>query len=104
MSSGLLSNADILISLHTSPFGSSRPIVPTARAVTVARVASPLSTDRTYQSLFLHSLKAYFDETNRLVKNGDLIAVGIDTNAILRIHGSVQDNVDQVDEDVLDHE
>lgn len=69
------------ISVHASPFGSGQPAIPTARSVTLARVVSPLSVDRTYQPLFLQSLKNYFDSTLRLVKQGDLIAVGIDTDS-----------------------
>jgi peroxin-6 len=94
------------ISLQTSPFGSGQPAIPTARTVTLARVASPLSTDRTYQPLFLRSLKVYFDGMKRLVKQGDVIAVGIDTDALLRIRGSdseVGDTGDAVDQDGLDH-
>ncbi|KAJ7093066.1 AAA-domain-containing protein [Mycena epipterygia] len=68
------------LSLHSSPFGSGRPVIPTARAVTIARVASPVSVDRAYQSSFLRSLKNYFNDSKRLVKHGDLIAVGINTD------------------------
>ena len=71
------------ISVHASPFGSGQPVIPTARSVTLARVASPLSVDRTYQSLFLQSLKNYFDLTPRLVKQGDLIAIGLDTDSAI---------------------
>ncbi|KAJ7231442.1 P-loop containing nucleoside triphosphate hydrolase protein [Mycena haematopus] len=67
------------LSLHSSPFGSGQPAIPTAKAVTIARVASPISVDRAYQSSFLRSLKAYFNNSKRLVKHGDLIAVGVDT-------------------------
>lgn len=74
------------ISLHPSPFGSRKPVVPTARTVTVARVASPISTNRTYQPLFLHSLKVYFNSTKRLVKKGDIIAVSLDTDATRLFH------------------
>lgn len=45
--------------------------------MTVARVASPYSNDRTYQPFFLHALKDYFEGQKRLVKKGDLIAVGL---------------------------
>ncbi|KAF7359478.1 Peroxisomal biogenesis factor 6 [Mycena sanguinolenta] len=68
------------LSLHPSPFGSGQPAIPTARAVTIARVASPISVDRAYQPAFLRSLKAYFNDSKRLVKQGDLIAVGVDTD------------------------
>jgi peroxin-6 len=73
------------ISVQASPFGSRRPAIPTARSVTVARVASPVSTDRTYQPLFLRSLKTHFDSTKRLVKQGDLISISLDTDAVGRI-------------------
>ncbi|KAG6865884.1 hypothetical protein C0991_010965 [Blastosporella zonata] len=62
-----------------APFGSRKPPVPNARTLTIARVASPVSISRIYQPLYLKSLKAYFDSTKRLVKQGDIIAVSIDT-------------------------
>ncbi|KAJ7632326.1 AAA-domain-containing protein [Roridomyces roridus] len=66
--------------IHPSPFGSGKPVIPTAKAVTIARVTSPVSADRTYQASFLRSLKEYFSDSKRLVKKGDLIAVGIDSD------------------------
>lgn len=53
--------------------------MPTARTVTVAKIASPYSNDRTYQEFFLQALKAYFMSTKRLLKKGDLIAIPLDT-------------------------
>lgn len=55
-------------------------MIPTARAVTIARVASPVSVDRAYQPSFLRSLKLYFSDSKRLVKHGDLIAVSINSD------------------------
>ncbi|KAJ2917643.1 hypothetical protein MD484_g2754, partial [Candolleomyces efflorescens] len=69
------------LKLLPSPFGSHRPFVPTARTVTVARVASPLSISRQYQHAFLSGLKAYFEGAARLVKQGDLIAIAIDIDS-----------------------
>jgi len=69
------------ISLRPSPFGSRQPAIPIARGVTIARVASPVAVDRAYQTLFLHSLKSFFDSDKRLVKNGDIIAIPLDTDA-----------------------
>lgn len=37
--------------------------------------------DRTYQPLFLRSLKTYF-ESKRLIKQGDLIAISLDTDDV----------------------
>ena len=76
-----LALSSLQIFVHASPFGSGAPVIPTARSVTLARVASPLSVDRTYQSLSLQSLKNHFGLTPRLVKQGDLIAIGLDTDS-----------------------
>jgi peroxin-6 len=66
--------------LYGSSFGSHRPIIPTATSVSLARVASPFSTGRVYQPLFLRALKTHFETSKRLVKKGDMIAVGINTD------------------------
>ncbi|KAH9483816.1 Peroxisomal biogenesis factor 6 [Psilocybe cubensis] len=68
------------LSIRSSPFGSSNPAIPTARAITIARVASPASINRQYQPLFLESLKRHFASRKRLLKQGDVIAVSIDTD------------------------
>lgn len=67
--------------IKPSPFGSLNPAIPIARSITIARVASSLSINRQYQNIFISSLKSYFDSSRRLVKQGDLIAVTIDTDA-----------------------
>jgi len=51
---------------------------PAAKEVTLLRIASPTSTDRTLQHALLLQLKSYFESCRRLVKVGDLIAVSID--------------------------
>jgi peroxin-6 len=53
-----------------------------AKAVTIARVASRLSTNRSYQPLVLQGLKSFFDGKRRLVKQGDLLAVKVDLNQL----------------------
>ncbi|KAK0210498.1 AAA-domain-containing protein [Desarmillaria ectypa] len=68
------------IQLYPSPFGSGRPTIPIARSVTVARVASPISVDRTYQTLFVTALQRHFDGAPTLVKAGDMIAVALNTD------------------------
>ncbi|KAJ7734916.1 AAA-domain-containing protein [Mycena maculata] len=82
------------LSLDPSPFGSGQPVIPTAKAITIARVASPVSVDRAYQPAFLRSLKNYFSHSKRLVKHGDLIAVGINSDTPLDETEETQD-VDQ---------
>jgi peroxin-6 len=53
-----------------------------AKAVTIARVASRLSTNRSYQPLVLQGLKNFFDGKKRLIKQGDLLAVKVDLNQL----------------------
>lgn len=67
-------------------------MVPTARTLNVARIASPISTNRAYQPLFMHSLKVYFDSTQRLVKKGDIIAVSLDTDTTRLFHEGTSDD------------
>ncbi|KAJ3503046.1 hypothetical protein NLJ89_g8610 [Agrocybe chaxingu] len=69
-----------LVHIRPSPFGSLDPPIPTARSITIARVASPISISRQYERLFLDSLKAYFEAGKRLMKQGDLFAVSLDTD------------------------
>ncbi|KAF8892676.1 AAA-domain-containing protein [Infundibulicybe gibba] len=66
------------ISLCPSPFGSLQPMIPIASSVTVARIASPVSINREYQTHLLHSLKLYLDGAKRLVKIKDVFAVPVD--------------------------
>ncbi|KXN87722.1 Peroxisomal biogenesis factor 6 [Leucoagaricus sp. SymC.cos] len=65
------------ISLRPSPFGQRQPAIPTAKSVTVARIASPFSINRKYQTASLNALKAYFAATKRLVKANDIIAFSL---------------------------
>ncbi|KAI0806992.1 AAA-domain-containing protein [Fomes fomentarius] len=91
------------VSLRPSPFGPRRPTIPTAKTVTIARVASAFSTDRAYQPLFLQALQTYFKRTTRLVKQGDVIAVGINTDALLRQTSSHDDDtVEEIDFDLVE--
>jgi peroxin-6 len=53
-----------------------------AKAVTIARVASRLSTNRSYQPLVLQGLKNFFNGKRRLVKQGDLLTVKVDLNQL----------------------
>ncbi|KIK59642.1 hypothetical protein GYMLUDRAFT_226408 [Collybiopsis luxurians FD-317 M1] len=71
------------ISLHPSSFGSREPPIPIARSITVARIASPVSINKVYQKSFLDALRLHFYR-RRLIKQGDLVAVAIDTDSTMR--------------------
>lgn len=77
-----LSIAENMLHLQACPGGSS-PSIPTAKTVTVARVASRVSTNRIYQQILLQSLKDYFDRSKRLISQGDLLAVPVDVGSKL---------------------
>jgi peroxin-6 len=64
--------------IQPCPFGQRTPPIPTARSITVASVASPITTQRKYQPILLRVLRKYFDGKRRLLKKGDLIAVAVD--------------------------
>ncbi|KAI9483939.1 MAG: P-loop containing nucleoside triphosphate hydrolase protein [Benjaminiella poitrasii] len=49
-----------------------------AQAVTIARVASPASMDKALQTVFLESLKSWFEAKERIVCKGDVIAICLD--------------------------
>jgi peroxin-6 len=70
------------ISIQPCPFGQRTPPIPTAQSITVARVASPVTTQRKYQPIILRALRKYFDGERRLLTKGDLIAVPVDVSNV----------------------
>lgn len=52
---------------------------PIAKTATISRIASPITTDRTYQQSFLSELKNKFHSCVKVVRQGDVIPVCIDT-------------------------
>ncbi|KAG2352635.1 hypothetical protein BDR07DRAFT_1436787 [Suillus spraguei] len=69
-----------LVWIRPSPFGNRQPAIPVARALTLSRIASPFSTGRKFETLFLQEIQSYFNACKRLVKPGDLLHVFIDTD------------------------
>ncbi|ORZ23089.1 P-loop containing nucleoside triphosphate hydrolase protein [Absidia repens] len=55
---------------------------PLATSVSVARVSSPSLMDKSLQSAFLDSLKTWFECRERIVCNGDLIAITLDEDSV----------------------
>jgi peroxin-6 len=53
--------------------------IPIASSITLARVASPITLNKTYQQSFFSALKLFFESRARVVSMGDLIPVTIDT-------------------------
>ncbi|CAH2355259.1 peroxisomal biogenesis factor 6 [[Candida] railenensis] len=54
-------------------------LLPTAKSITIARVASPITMDKTYQQSFFAELKSTFHKSFKCVRKGDLIPVCIDS-------------------------
>ncbi|KAM3418565.1 hypothetical protein BST61_g4542 [Cercospora zeina] len=60
-----------------SPSTSAR-MPPTASEVTLRKVVTPISTERSLNNTLFANLKQYFEERQRIVRPGDLLAVPID--------------------------
>ncbi|KAI0057091.1 AAA-domain-containing protein [Artomyces pyxidatus] len=84
--------------LQASPEGIHGRALPTAKAVTIARVASRLSTNRVYQPLVLQALKSSFEGKRRLVRQGDLLAVKVDVDQLpyMRLSESAEGDAPEV--------
>lgn len=54
-------------------------VFPLAKTATISRVVSPITMDRTYQQSFLTGLKTEFHSKAKVVRQGDLIPICIDT-------------------------
>ncbi|CAG8811905.1 14139_t:CDS:2, partial [Racocetra persica] len=54
---------------------------PVTRSIYVARVASPSSTDRSIHTASINGLKNWFEEADRIVCEGDIIAIPTDEEA-----------------------
>ncbi|KAI0259961.1 P-loop containing nucleoside triphosphate hydrolase protein [Gloeopeniophorella convolvens] len=81
--------------LQAAPDGIRSRNLPTAKAVTIARVASRLSTNRTYQPLVLQGLKNFFEGKKRLIRQGDLFSVKVDLNQLQYLQaGSTGDSAE----------
>ncbi|KAF9233934.1 hypothetical protein BU15DRAFT_66162 [Melanogaster broomeanus] len=77
------------IVVRASPFGGRDPALPTARSIELARVASPFSINRRYESLFIDALHSYFGSSKHLVKDGDVIPLCINIDRALDPHHSL---------------
>lgn len=66
---------------NSSPLDCLLPI-PFADNLTIARVPSELSVKRQYQPLFLDALREYFEGKKRIVKEGDIFAVGVEKEKV----------------------
>jgi peroxin-6 len=51
---------------------------PVAKEVTLLKISTPLSSDRSVQPALFAGLRRYFEFKKRLVKNGDLVGISVD--------------------------
>lgn len=91
---------DSSISIEAAPSVSSilSPQLPTASSLTLARIASPHSVNKLYQPLFLEGLKDYFQNQRRVVKKGDVIAIGIEEGRVRFTATSGNDGKEETEE------
>jgi peroxin-6 len=60
------------------PGSTSAVLPPTALEVTLRKIVTPISTERSLNNTLFANLKQYFEEKQRIVKPGDVIAIRID--------------------------
>ncbi|WRT70350.1 uncharacterized protein IL334_007348 [Kwoniella shivajii] len=72
--------------VQPTPFGARLPTLPTAKTVTLARIATSEGVDKRYERSWLKNLKRHFttskgknkeDECRRLVRRGDIISIPV---------------------------
>ncbi|KAI9491641.1 P-loop containing nucleoside triphosphate hydrolase protein [Zychaea mexicana] len=73
-------NATLCLTRLTVPPPAAGP--PVASEVSIARVASPTSMDKGLQSPLLEALKQWFEDKDRILCEGDLIAVPLDEESV----------------------
>ena len=64
--------------------------IPLARDIVIARVVSPITSDKSLQYLFLSNLKAYFESSQRVIMKGQLIPIAVDTTLASSIHNTYE--------------
>ncbi|KAI7851770.1 P-loop containing nucleoside triphosphate hydrolase protein [Circinella umbellata] len=82
-------NATLCLTRLTVPPSAAGP--PVAAEVTIARVASATSMDKALQSPLLEALKNWFEDKDRILCEGDLIAVPLDEEGA-RLRGREEDD------------
>jgi peroxin-6 len=85
--------------LHKSRITSSS-LPPNAKEVTLLKLATPLSLDRTLQPSLFTALKEYFEQKRRIVKPGDMIAIAIDESLGRSVY-QVSSGEDAPNEEIL---
>jgi peroxin-6 len=96
--------ADVTVS--PTPFGARRPALPTARSMTVARVATAEGVDKRFERAWLAGLRKHFaqrdadgERVTRLVRRGDVISVPVWADKPLAEGEDIEDNEDADDDD-----
>ena len=70
----------------------SRP--PFARELTLSKISTPFTTDRTLQNALFAGLKSHFSSRTRLVRKGDLVAIPVDSDLGRTLYQSSADDPD----------
>lgn len=72
----------------------STSIPPLAKEVTLSKIATPLSTEKSLQASMFSALKIYFEQKRRIVQSGDLIGIAVDTRLGRSVFsGSTNDDI-----------
>ncbi|QGA22126.1 hypothetical protein EYB26_009840 [Talaromyces marneffei] len=64
--------------VHQPSKSTSSKTPPVAKEVTLLKISTPLSSDRSIQPALFAGLRRYFESKKRLVKSGDLVGISVD--------------------------
>lgn len=83
------------VAVSPTPFGARSPTMPTAKTITIARIATTEGLDKRYERSWMKGLRQYFAGTSRLVRRGDVFSVPVWRDKPLSEEDS--DNEDDID-------
>ncbi|KAK6909470.1 hypothetical protein I203_103489 [Kwoniella mangroviensis CBS 8507] len=107
-----LSTSDGSITVQPTSFGARSPTLPTAKTLTLARIATAEGTDKRYERSWLKGLKSYFSTKNKrqskekskdeadgiLVKTGDIISIPVCISKPLGDNENIKEEEDDDEE------
>ncbi|CRG88292.1 Peroxisomal biogenesis factor 6 [Talaromyces islandicus] len=64
--------------LHQAAKSASNKSPPVAKEVTLLKISTPLSSERSIQTALFAGLRRYFESKKRLVKSGDIVGISVD--------------------------
>ncbi|RXK37810.1 hypothetical protein M231_04900 [Tremella mesenterica] len=98
-------SSEFEVTLLPTPFGIRTPTIPTAKAMTLARIATAEGVDKRYERSWLEGLKSHFKHDSdaehgmRIIRRGDIISVPVRMGKPLPVSNGLQADQDETIDD-----